>query len=233
MKRGKRYRELITKYKKDKEYEIEEALKLTKSLATAKFDETIELAMNMNLDPTKSEQKIRGTVSLPHGIGKKIRVIVFAKGEKEKEAKESGADYVGAEDLIEKIMKEGWTDFDVAIAPPDMMKEVGKLGKILGPRGLMPNPKTGTVTFEIKEAVKEFKAGKIEINVDKFSNIHLPIGKASFTEDKLQDNLITTLETVLRMKPATVKGAYIKSITLCSTMGPAVKIKVSELKKVA
>lgn len=228
MKQGKKYRNAVKKVAPDKAYSLSEALALLKEMAYAKFDETVELSIRTGLDPKKSDQNIRGTVLLPHGTGKKVRVLVFAKGEKEAEAREAGADFVGAEDLIQKISG-GWTDFDVAIATPDIMGQVGKLGKILGVRGLMPNPKTGTVTFDVAKAVREAKTGKIEYRLDKQGNLHLPVGKRSFDSDKLLDNAKQVLAEVLRAKPASAKGTYIKSITLSSTMSPGIRIALTEL----
>jgi large subunit ribosomal protein L1 len=212
-----------------KEYPIEEAISLIKENTVAKFDETVDMAINLGVDAKKSDQMVRGTVVLPYGTGKSVRVLVFAKGEKEKEAKEAGADYVGAEDLVEKI-QQGWLDFDKTVATPDLMGLVGKLGKILGPRGLMPNPKLGTVTFDIAKAVKEIKAGKVEYKVEKAGIVHVPVGKASFDKDKLLENTMTILKSVTKAKPATSKGKYIKKITLSSTMGPGIKIDISKLK---
>jgi len=212
-----------------KEYTLEEAIDFLKENSFAKFDETVEMAINLGVDPRKSDQVVRSTVVLPHGTGKQVRVLVFAKGEKEKEAEEAGADYVGAEDLIEKI-SQGWLEFDRAIATPDMMGQVGKLGKILGPRGLMPNPKLGTVTFDIAKAVKEAKAGKIEYRTDKGGVVHVPIGKLSFDKEKLVENAIAVLKSVIKAKPPTSKGKYIKKVVLSSTMGPGLKIDISKLK---
>ena len=191
--------------------------------AHAKFDEGVDLAIRLGVDPKKADQMVRGTVVLPNGIGKKVRVLVFAKGQKEKEAQDSGADYIGAEDLVEKI-SQGWLDFDKAIATPDMMGTVSKLGKILGPRGLMPNPKVGTVTFDVSRAVKEIKAGKVEFRVEKAGIVHVPVGKVSFGFDRLFENIRALLEVILRVKPPTSKGVYLRSITLSTTMGPGVKI---------
>ncbi len=223
MKRGKAYREAISKIDKTKLYEPVEALKLVKELATAKFDETVEAHIKLGVDPRHADQQVRGTVSLPHGTGKTLKVLVFAKGEKVKEAELAGADYVGADDLAEKIQA-GWFDFDVAVATPDMMGVVGKLGKILGPRGLMPNPKAGTVTFDVDRTIKELKAGRIEFRVDKTSIVHVPIGRVSFEIEKLEDNLNAFAEALLKAKPAAAKGQYMRSVNICSTMGPGVKI---------
>lgn len=223
MKRGKAYRDAIIKIDKTKLYEPIEALKLVKELASAKFDETVEAHVKLGVDPRHADQQVRGTVSLPHGTGKTLKVLVFAKGEKVKEAEQAGADYVGADDLAEKIQA-GWFDFDVAVATPDMMGVVGKLGKILGPRGLMPNPKAGTVTFDVERTIKELKAGRIEFRVDKTSIVHVPIGRVSFDIEKLEDNLNTFTEALLKAKPAAAKGQYMRSVNICSTMGPGVKI---------
>lgn len=212
-----------------KDYTLEEAIDILKESSFVKFDETVEMAINLGVDPRKSDQIVRGTVLLPHGTGKEVKVLVFAKGEKEKEALQAGADYVGAEDLIEKI-QQGWLDFDKAIATPDMMSQIGKLGKILGPRGLMPNPKVGTVTFDIAKAVREAKAGKIEYRTDKGGVVHVPIGKLSFDRQKLVENAIAVLKSVLKAKPPTAKGKYIKKVVLSSTMGPGLKIDISKLK---
>jgi large subunit ribosomal protein L1 len=203
--------------------DIRTAISVLKSMAPAKFNETMEMAVRLGVDPRKADQLVRGTVVLPHGTGQSVRVLVFAKGEKEKEAREAGADYVGCEDLIAKI-QQGWLEFDRAIATPDVMSQVGKLGKILGPRGLMPNPKTGTVSFDIARAVKEFKGGKIEYRVDKAGIVHAPFGKASFSEDQLTENATVLLETVIRAKPPTSKGKYVKSVAVSATMSPSVRI---------
>lgn len=213
----------------DKDYSIEEAIELVKENAFAKFDETVDIAVNLGVDPKKSDQMVRGTIVLPYGTGKSVRVLVFAKGEKEKEAKDAGADHIGAEDLVERI-QQGWLEFDKAVATPDLMGLVGKLGKILGPRGLMPNPKLGTVTFDIAKAVKEIKAGKVEYKVEKAGIVHIPVGKVSFDKEKLLENAKAILKSVMKAKPATSKGKYIKKITLSSTMGPGVKVDVARLK---
>jgi large subunit ribosomal protein L1 len=221
--RGKKYSEARNKVDRSKRYELEEGVKALLETPYAKFDEGVDLAIRLGVDPKKPDQMVRGTVVLPNGIGKKVRVLVFAKGQKEKEAQDAGADYVGAEDLMEKI-GQGWLDFDKAIATPDMMGTVSKLGKILGPRGLMPNPKVGTVTFDVGKAVKEIKAGKVEFRVEKAGIVHVPVGKASFGFDRLLENVKALLEVILRVKPPTSKGIYLRSITLSSTMGPGVKI---------
>jgi large subunit ribosomal protein L1 len=203
--------------------DISKAIETAKANATAKFDETMDLAVRLGVDPKHADQMVRGTVVLPHGTGKKVRVLVFAKGEKEKEAQEAGADFVGAEDLVEKIQG-GWLDFDRAIATPDIMGQVGRLGKVLGPRGLMPNPKTGTVTFEVGKAVREFKGGKIEFRVEKAGIVHVPFGKASFTPQQLTENAMSVLEALLRAKPASSKGRYVKDVSISSTMGPGIRV---------
>ncbi len=223
MRRGKNYKEKIAKFDRNQLYDPSEALDLVKEMATAKFDETIEVHIKLGVDPRHADQQVRGTVSLPHGTGKTRRVLVFAKGDKAKEAEKAGADYVGAEELAEKIQG-GWFDFEVAVATPDMMGVVGKLGKILGPRGLMPNPKSGTVTFDIERTVNELKAGRIEYRVDKTAIVHAPIGRAYFDKEKLLENLFTFTEALIKAKPAAAKGQYIRSVTVCSTMSPGVKI---------
>lgn len=220
---GKKYSEAFKLIDKSKLYDPEEAVELVKKTATAKFDETVEVAVKLGVDPKHADQQVRGAVVLPHGTGKTKRVLVFAKGEKVKEAEAAGADFVGAEELVQKIQG-GWSDFDVAVATPDMMGLVGRLGKILGPKGLMPNPKVGTVTLDVTRAINEIKAGKIEYRTDKAGNIHAPIGKASFDSEKLMHNYNTLLETLIKVKPSAAKGQYIRSITLSTTMGPGVKV---------
>lgn len=224
-KRGKKYQEAIKQIDKNKVYEVTEGIELVKNAASAKFDETVEAAFRLGVDPKRADQQIRGAVVLPHGTGKVQRVLVFAKGEKAKEAEAAGADYVGESDMISKIQG-GWFDFDVVVATPDMMGEVGKLGRVLGPKGLMPNPKTGTVTFDVTKAVNEIKAGKIEYRVDKAGNIHAPIGKVSFEADKLAENLAALTEALNRAKPAAAKGVYMRNVSLSSTMGPGVRVAV-------
>ncbi|GEC92635.1 MULTISPECIES: 50S ribosomal protein L1 [Brevibacillus] len=224
-KKGKKYQEAVKLVDKNKVYEVAEGVELVKKAATAKFDETVEAAFRLGVDPKRADQQIRGAVVLPHGTGKVQRVLVFAKGEKAKDAEAAGADFVGDADMIAKIQG-GWFDFDVVVATPDMMGEVGKLGRVLGPKGLMPNPKTGTVTFDVTKAVNEIKAGKIEYRVDKAGNIHAPIGKASFDADKLVENLAALTEALNRAKPAAAKGVYMKNVTLSSTMGPGVRVAV-------
>lgn len=222
-KHGKKYETAAKEIDSAVLLEPNDAVSLVKKIAPAKFDETVEVAVRLGVDPRHADQQVRGAVVLPHGTGKTSKVLVFAKGEKHKEAENAGADFVGAEDMIEKIQG-GWLDFDVAIATPDMMGAVGKLGRVLGPRGLMPNPKTGTVTFDVEKAVNDVKAGKIEYRTDKAGIIHAPIGKVSFDAEKLADNLHTLIDTLVRAKPAAAKGTYLKSITVSSTMGPGVKI---------
>ncbi len=224
MKRGKRYKEAAKLVDPHAIYEPEEAMGLVIQGATAKFDETVEIHLKMGVDSRRADQQIRGTVILPHGTGKTMRIAVFAKGPAAEEAKEAGADFVGAEELADKIQKEGWLDFDVAIATPDMMGVVGRLGKVLGPRGLMPNPKSGTVTMDVGRAVTEAKAGRIEYRLEKQNIIHCAIGKVSFGSEKLMDNYEALLDAVIRAKPAVAKGQYIQRCTLASTMGPGVRI---------
>jgi len=223
MKRGKKYAASLEKVDRNKEYSLGEAAQILKDTSYAKFDETVEFAARLNVDPKKPDQQVRGTVVLPHGTGRSARVLVFAKGDKEKEAEAAGAEFTGSDEYVNKI-KEGWTDFDVAIATPDMMSEVGKLGKILGPRGLMPNPKSGTVTFDVEKAVKEAKAGKVEYRVDKVGNIHVGIGKLSFSPGQIAENAKALLAELVRSKPPAAKGQYIKSLTLSSTMGPGIRV---------
>ncbi len=209
-----------------KEYSLEEAINKVKELSYVKFDETLDLSFNLGVDPRKSDQMVRGTIVLPHGTGKNVRILVFAKGEKEKEARDAGADFVGAEDMVEKINK-GWLDFDKAVATPDVMGIVGRLGKILGPRGLMPNPKIGTVTFDVAKAVKEIKAGKVEYKTEKAGVVHVPIGKVSFESQKLIDNAKAIINSVIKAKPSASKGKYLKKLHISSTMGPSVKIDIN------
>ncbi len=228
MDRGKKYNLAAQKTDLTKTYTVAEAVEAVKQMAYAKFDEAFEVSIKMELDPKKADQNLRGTVILPHGTGKKMRVLVFAKGEKEAEATAAGADFAGSDDLIKKV-SEGWTDFDVAIATPDMMSQVGRLGKILGVRGLMPNPKTGTVTFDLAKAVKEAKAGKIEYRVDKNSNLHVAVGKKSFDNAKLVDNINTLLSEIVKARPSSLKGTYIQSVSISSTMSPGVRVALTEL----
>ena len=229
-KNGKRYTEARKKIERDKRYALAEAIDLVKESAGAKFDETTEVAIRLGVDPRKSDQMVRGTVMLPHGTGKSVRVLVFAKGEKELEAREAGADFVGADDLVEKIQG-GWLDFDKAVATPDMMGLVGRIAKILGPRGMMPNPKVGTVTVNIKETIGDLKKGKVEFRTDKGANLHVPVGKVSFEPEKLLENIVSLIDTVQRMKPAASKGQYMRNMVISSTMGPGVKIDIASLKE--
>jgi large subunit ribosomal protein L1 len=230
MEKGKKIKAAKEKIERIRDYSLDEAIRIVKESSYAKFDETVDLAFNLGIDPKKSDQMVKGSVVLPHGIGKKVKVLVFAKGEKEKEAADAGADIIGAEDLVEKISK-GWLDFDKTVATPDMMGLVGKLGKILGPRGLMPNPKLGTVTFDISRAVKEIKAGKVEYKAEKAGIIHVSIGKVSFDNQKLFDNARAVVDSVVRAKPATSKGKYLKKISISSTMGPGVTVDIASLGK--
>ena len=229
MKRGKKYQEAAKLIVKGNLYDKAEAISLVKKAAVAKFDETIEAHIRTGCDGRHADQQIRGAVVLPHGTGKKVRILVFAKDAKAEEAKAAGADYVGAEDLIPRIQNEGWFEFDVVVATPDMMGVVGRIGRVLGPKGLMPNPKAGTVTMDVTKAVNEIKAGKIEYRLDKTNIIHVPVGKASFTEEQLADNFQTLIDAINKAKPAAVKGQYLKSVTLTSTMGPGVKINPAKL----
>ena len=231
MKKSKRYASVSEKFDKKKTYTVEEAVKLVKEASSAKFDETVEVAMNMNLDTRKADQQLRGAVVLPNGTGKSQTVLVLAKGDQAKAAKEAGADFVGDADMIEKIEKENWFEYDVIIATPEMMPMLGKIGKLLGPKGLMPNPKTGTVTMDVKKAVEDTKKGKVEYRTDSFGNIHGIIGKASFDETKLVENLNTFVSTILKLKPASVKGNYVKNISISSTMGPGIKIDLNSFDK--
>ena len=229
MKRGKKYQDAVKNFDKAAQYDVAEAISLVKKNATAKFDETIELHIRTGCDGRHADQQIRGAVVLPHGTGKKVRILVFAKDAKAEEAKAAGAEFVGAEDLIPKIQNEGWLDFDVVVATPDMMGVVGRLGRVLGPKGLMPNPKAGTVTMDVTKAVQDIKAGKIEYRLDKTNIIHVPIGKASFTEEQLSDNFQTLMGAITKARPSTLKGQYLKSVTIAPTMGPGVKLNPVKL----
>ena len=229
MKRGKKYLEAAKAIDRATSYDTEEAISLAKKAAVAKFDETIEVHIRTGCDGRHAEQQIRGAVVLPHGTGKTVKVLVFAKGTKVDEAQAAGADYVGGEELIPKIQNEGWLDFDVVVATPDMMGVVGRLGRVLGPKGLMPNPKAGTVTMDVTKAINDIKAGKIEYRLDKGNIIHVPIGKASFTEEQLTDNFQTLISAINKAKPATLKGQYLKSVSVAPTMGPGVKVNVTKL----
>ena len=229
MKKGKKYTEAAKLIDRTVAYEPAEAVALVKKAATAKFDETVEAHIRTGCDGRHAEQQIRGAVVLPHGTGKTVRVLVFAKGEKANEAEAAGADYVGGEELIPKIQNEGWFEFDVVVATPDMMGVVGRLGRVLGPKGLMPNPKAGTVTMDVTKAINEIKAGKIEYRLDKTNIVHVPVGKVSFTEEQLADNFQAIMDAIVKAKPSSLKGTYLKNITLASTMGPGVKINPMKL----
>ncbi len=222
---GKLQKQAKEKVDRSRMYPISEALTLVKEAAHAKFDETVEITVRLGVDPRKADQMVRGAVVLPNGLGKDVRVLVFAKGEKAIEARDAGADYVGGDDLVAKI-QEGWFEFDTAIATPDMMGTVGKIGRLLGPRGLMPNPKVGTVTFEVAKATSEAKSGKVEYRVEKAGIVHAPVGKVSFEADKLQENLVALVDALIKAKPATSKGTYLKKVSLCSTMGPGVNVDI-------
>lgn len=224
MQRGKRYVESLKSYTKTELYDPDKALEIVLNTANAKFDETIEVSARLGVDPRHADQQVRGVVVLPHGTGKKVRVLVFAKGDKAREAEEAGADFVGAEEMVEKIQKENWFAYDACVATPDMMGLIGRIARLLGPKGLMPNPKSGTVTQDIAKAVKDIKAGKVEYRVDKTSIVHVPIGKKSFGSEKLQENLRVLMEAVVKAKPSAAKGTYLKSVVLSSTMGPGVKV---------
>ena len=230
--KGKSYRARLEKVDRDRKYTLEEGLRLVRETARVKFDETVELAVRLGVDPRQADQNIRGTVLLPHGMGKTVKVLAFAKGEKEKEAQEAGADFIGSDDLVKKI-SEGWLEFDKAVATPDMMGAVARIGKILGPRGLMPNPKAGTVTQEIGKAVRELKAGKLEFRVDKAGIVHIPIGKVSFPEEQLVENARAILASLVRAKPASAKGNYIRGVALSATMGPGIKVDPAQLQSMA
>ena len=229
--RGKKYLGAKALVEVEKRYSTKEAVDILISTARAKFDETVDVAIRLGVNPKHADQMVRGSVALPNGLGKAVRVLAFAKGEKEKEAMEAGADYAGSDDLIEKI-KEGWLDFDRVIATPDMMGSVGKLGKILGPRGVMPNPKVGTVTFDVGRTVKELKAGKVEFRVEKAGIVHSPIGKVSFGSEKIIENVLALLETIMKLKPASSKGTYLKGISLSTTMGPGIKVDPADMRNV-
>ena len=228
MKKGKRYVESAKLVDRTNLYDVEEAVSIIKKTANAKFDETIEAHIKLGVDGRHADQQVRGAVVLPHGTGKKVRVLVFAKGDKVEEAQAAGADFVGGQELVPKIQNEGWLDFDVVVATPDMMGVVGRLGRVLGPKGLMPNPKAGTVTMDVTKAVNDIKAGKIEYRLDKTNIIHVPVGKASFTEEQLADNFQTLIDAIVKAKPAAAKGQYFRNVTITSTMGPGVKIDTTK-----
>ena len=228
-KRGKKYQDSLKLVDRSNLYDVNEAIELVQKTAVANFDETIELAVRLGVDPRHADQQVRGTVVLPHGTGRTERILVFAKGEKAKEAEEAGADYVGGEELMKKIQDDNWFEFDVVVATPDMMGVVGRIGRVLGPKGLMPNPKAGTVTFEVAQAVQEIKAGKVEYRVDKAAIINVPIGKKSFGTEKLTENFKTLMSAIIRSKPAAAKGRYLRSVTLASTMGPGIRVNGSKL----
>lgn len=229
MKKGKKYVEALSKLDKNKAYTKEEAIKLVKETSTTKFDSSVEVAMRLNLDTKKADQQLRGAIVLPNGTGKTKKVLVLAKGPKATEAKEAGADFVGDTDMIDKIQKENWFEFDTLIATPDMMPALGKIGKILGPKGLMPNPKTGTVTLDVKKAVEDVKKGRVEYRTDSYGNVHALIGKVSFTNEALLENLNAFVNVIVKAKPSVVKGTYIKNVSLSSTMGPGVKVDLNDL----
>jgi large subunit ribosomal protein L1 len=228
-KKGKNYQESFKLVDRTKLHDVEESIELVQKTAKAKFDETVDLSVRLGVDPKHADQQVRGAVVLPHGTGKSVTVLVFAKGEKAKEAEAAGAEYVGGEELVAKIQNENWFDFDVVVATPDMMGVVGRIGRVLGPKGLMPNPKSGTVTFEVEKAVNEIKAGKVEYRVDKASIINVPIGKVSFGTEKLKENFDTVMDAIIKAKPAAAKGRYLKSVTVSSTMGPGIKINGQKL----
>ena len=232
-KHGKKYREALKRFDSETAYAPDEAIGLVKSFAPAKFDETVEAAFRLGIDPRKADQLVRGTVALPHGTGKEVRVAVFAEGDKAREAEAAGADVVGGKELVEEIQQGRALDFDIAIATPDMMSQVGKLGRVLGPRGLMPNPKAGTVTVDVEKAVREFKGGKIEYRNDRYGNVHAPIGKVSFDEQQLLENLAALVAEVMRARPASAKGRYIRNLSLSSTMGPGIKVDTGKLEDLA
>lgn len=229
MKRGKKYTEVAKLIDRTTQYDVAEAVDLVKKTAVAKFDETVEAHIRLGVDGRHAEQQVRGAVVLPHGTGKAVRVLVFAKGDKVAEAEAAGADYVGGEELIPKIQNEGWFEFDVVVATPDMMGVVGRLGRVLGPKGLMPNPKAGTVTMDVTKAVNDIKAGKIEYRLDRANIIHCPVGKASFTEEQLTENFMTLMDAIIKAKPSSAKGTYLKSVTITTTMGPGIKVNTLKL----
>ncbi|MCK5595289.1 50S ribosomal protein L1 [bacterium] len=228
-KRGKRYQAVEKLIDREKEYDISQAVELVKKAASAKFDETVNVSFHLRVDPKQSDQQVRGVINLPHGTGKTVRIVAFVKGDNADKAKQAGADFVGDKDLMDKIGK-GWLDFDVVVATPDMMKEISKLGKVLGPRGLMPNPKSGTVASDIAGAIKEIKAGKVEYRLDKGANLHIVVGKASFSQEQLSDNIQTTVREIIQAKPVSCKGQYLKNLTISSAMGPSVRLNAQSIK---
>lgn len=227
--RGKKYRKSIEKVDRQRRYGIEEALELLPTATYAKFDESVDIAIRLGVNPRHADQMVRGAVVLPHGTGRSVRVLVFAKGDKAKEALDAGADHVGAEDVVDRIQKEGWLDFDKAVSTPDMMGLVGRLGRVLGPRGMMPNPKVGTVTMDVAKAVQEMKAGRVEFRVEKAGIVHAPVGRLSFGAQKLRENVLALMELLMKLKPSTAKGTYVKGITVSSTMGPGIKVDTAAL----
>jgi large subunit ribosomal protein L1 len=229
MKRGKKYTEAAKQFDRATQYDPEEAISLVKKTAVAKFDETVEAHIRLGVDGRHADQQVRGAVVLPHGTGKKVRVLVFAKGDKVDEALAAGADYAGGDELVPKIQNEGWFEFDVVVATPDMMGVVGRLGRVLGPKGLMPNPKAGTVTMDVTKAVQDIKAGKIEYRLDKTNIIHVPVGKASFSEEQLNDNFRTLMDAIIKAKPSAAKGQYLRSVTVAATMGPGVRVNTAKM----
>jgi large subunit ribosomal protein L1 len=229
--KGKRYSKAVESFDMQKPHGLEGAIAVLKGFPDAKFDETVEMAMHLGIDPRQADQMVRGTLTLPHGSGREVKVLVFATGQQADAAQEAGAEHVGYEEYVEKIQKEGWVDFDVAIATPETMKEVRKLGRVLGPRGLMPNPKVGTVTDDVATAVKEVKAGKVEYRNDRTANVHVPIGKKSFTAEQLLDNAVAVFDAISKAKPTAAKGTYIQSVTICSTMSPGIELDIRELSK--
>ncbi len=227
--KGKKYKKAIERVERTKRYPLEEALEIMPNLSFAKFDESVDVAVRLGVNPRHADQMVRGAVVLPHGTGKTTRVVVFAKGDKATEAEEAGADHVGAEDIVEKIQKEGWLDFDKAISTPDMMGLVGRLGRVLGPRGMMPNPKVGTVTMDVAKAVTEMKAGRVEFRVEKAGIVHAPLGRVSFGPKKIGENLLSLMDLLMKLKPSTAKGTYVRSITISSTMGPGIKLDAAQV----
>ena len=227
--KGKKYKKVLDRVERTKRYPLEEALEIMPNISYAKFDESVDVAVRLGVNPRHADQMVRGAVVLPHGTGRTTRVVVFAKGDKAKEAEEAGADHVGAEDIVDKIQKEGWLDFDKAISTPDMMGLVGRLGRVLGPRGMMPNPKVGTVTMDVAKAVQEMKAGRVEFRVEKAGIVHAPLGRVSFGAEKIKENLLSLMDLLMKLKPSTAKGTYVKGITISSTMGPGIKLDTAQV----